>query len=216
MPNLLPLREGVNPGFVLTGDIAGGPPLQRLKTGATLSDLSQDYALFTYAPLFLYGGLDFNPINEWTNMWNRPEQVVFILELGKPVLNLSTELEGTDKFNCVLWAVEKEYSGGLFRHIASLAIVNRSTKMFTKVVCQEFTALDVAAIGKKRTMTTATFKLTTFSVDSNKGCLAFVPHYRPYLKLLPARKETVNLANAIFRDSENPYGEVNEDPSTAS
>src|SRR5271165_5039241 len=110
--------EGLSGFRKASKDESLGPPLKRLSNGATLRELQDDYVLFNYAALFLYGGLDHNVVQEWINK-NNCEPPVYILQLDEPVIHLGTE----PLWNCVLWAVNKQHWPSLSLHVGSLGII---------------------------------------------------------------------------------------------
>jgi hypothetical protein len=137
----------------------GGQVLEQYS--GSLAALSEDYALFTYAPMFLYGGMTFNPVQEWLNVHDR-QRVVRILQLSKPVISLS--YPGPNKLDSIVWAVEKEYWSRLAIHIGALALVDRARQLYIRPICQELQVLDVGGALSGP----LTFTLYTFGVDSNK------------------------------------------------
>jgi hypothetical protein len=208
-----PLQEGVGSAKQLNSDAAAGAPLQQLKSGASLAELQKDYAIFTYAPLFLVGGLEHNPIQEWINAHNH-KQIVSIIPLRQPVIHL-----GFDPiWDSTLWAVETAYWPSLRLHVGSLAVINRHKKQLTRVVCQEVQILDGALRDDSFCLLPSLpVQITTFSVDSNLACLAFMPatlktKWQPYLKLYPAREETVKLCAALLGNSPAPYNNIQPMP----
>lgn len=200
---LTPRQEGASNFSSLYGGFDDGPPLTRLKAGQVLNDLRQDYELFNYTPLCLYGGLTFNPVQEWINEHNH-KQVVFILSLDKPIF----DMKGPPKLDHTLWAVEKPHWFSLNIHIGSLALIDRKKKALVRVLCQEIPIIDInqkmIIPGEPSSVT-----ITTFSVDSNKECIAFSPFttVQPRASLIrySPREETIKLANALFAEKSNPY-----------
>jgi hypothetical protein len=201
----LPKQEGMSGVRRVYGDEAAGPPLKRIKGGASLADLQTDYALFTYAPLFLFGGLEHNPVQEWLNI-HKHGQVVYIFKLDLPVIHIGKGPE----WDRTLWAVEKEYWPSLSLHIGSIALIDRRQKRLVRTICQDLPILDVAA----RTPSKCT--ITTFGVDSNLGCIAFAPaphiSKQPYIKFHPPREETIKLASALLQYDNKPYQHIQRPP----
>jgi hypothetical protein len=204
---MLPKQVGTSDAKRVYGDQAAGPPFKRMKGGASLRELQRDYAFFSYAPLVIYGGLDFNPVQEWINLNNHP-QLVYVMQLDMPIF----DMKGNPKLDRALWAVELEHWNDLCFHIGSLAIIDRKKQSMVRVVCQEIPILDVGALEKMRIIEDAlpTVTVTTFSVDSNRECIAFDPapdllNSRPKLKRFKPREETVQLAKGIFARVETPY-----------
>jgi hypothetical protein len=207
---MLPCKEGISDGRLVYGDDAAGPPLQKLKGGASLAELQQDYALFAYSPLFLLGGLEHNPVQEWINLAGH-KQIVFIFPTPAPVLHIGKE----PIWDHTLWAVEKEHWPSLSLHIGSIALIDRAKKRLTRVICQEIPISDVAAKPVDGKLPSVT--ITTFAVDSNLGCIAFAlpsrfQHSRPYLKFYPPREETLKLANRLLSFDPNPYSGLQTPP----
>jgi hypothetical protein len=207
---LLPRPEGISGERRVYGDEAAGPPFRRLKEGASLADLRQDYALFTYAPLFLYGGLEHNPVQEWINAHGHG-QIVFIFPVPSPIFRMRAD----PIWDHTLWAVEKEHWPSLSLHVGSVALIDRGKQTVTRVICQEIPVFDVAA--KQRLGPPGKITVTTFSPDSNLACAHFVPAGllqggRPALQVYPPRKETVKFANALLSFSTNPYQGIQKPP----
>lgn len=207
----IPKTVGISDGFQLYRDTDAGAPLKQFKGGSSLCALQRDYALFTYAPLFLYGGLSINPVNEWVNVQDRPS-VVYRLDLPTPVFDMKMGV----KFDCMLWAVEKEYWPSLSLHIGSLALIDKSKKRLTRVIHQDIPILDINKFDISAT-TVPTATISTFSVDSNHECIAFAPPKdfltnRVILKRYNPREETVKMAEALFAESDNPYKDIQPFP----
>lgn len=200
-----PEKLGISKVSRVYKDSAGGPPLSKLRAGGSLADLQNDYVFFSYAPLILYGGLTFNPIQEWINQHNH-KQVVFILTLEKSVFDL--KMGGA--FDDVLWGVEKLYWDSLALHIGSMAIINRHNKSLFRVVCQQIPIQDV----HKKSLTASYIDVYTFGVDSNTGMCVIQPliNARPTVLRLPPSDETTKLAKALLAHSDNPYNEVQAYP----
>lgn len=207
-----PHQQGISKLRKVEGDEAGGPPLKRLKSGASLAELQQDYAMFSYAPLCLYGGLKFNPIQEWINL-NNHSQIVFILRLEHSILNL----RGLSTWNTLLWLVEKPYWESLRLHIGSMALVDHKQGHLMRVLCQDIPILDLNAINSITLKDVPTVSITIFSPDTNEACYAIEPtnHMlieQPRLVRISPREETVKLATAIFKMSSEPYNDIQPYP----
>ncbi len=159
--------------------------------------------LFNHAPLFLYGGLSFNPINEWLNHHSHG-QVVYVLSLDADIL-----LTGNPQTNRTLWAVEKQYWDSLSLHIGGLALLDRSKGTFMRPVCQQLKVPDVNA---KSPFSTA--EIFTFGVDSNKVCIVFEPPIPPSLLPRVYRRhplpETLKLSTLLLSNHPNPYSQLQE------
>jgi hypothetical protein len=199
-------------------DAAKGAPLKQLKSGITLSALAEDYRFFTYAPLFMYGDLEHNPVQEWINLYNR-DQVVFIIQLPVPVIQLNSNSE--HKLDSVIWAARREEWPKLASHIGTIALVDHNKKRFTRVICQKIPILDVNTVNNLTDVTTPpSVILHTFSVDCNLYCVVFNPANnlfvdRPTLVKLSPIEETRKFANAIFEYAADPYGDVHENTVTS-
>jgi hypothetical protein len=191
-------------------DADAGPPLRRLRDGATLTQLVGDYELFTIAPLVMRGGLAVNPIREWMNE-NGHESGVWLVPLSEPVVNL-----GNDRLSKIwaskLWACEKPLWEQLSFRLGTIAMINRATRTFVRSLCQEIPVADVVALSKVSVLPAECpmVKITTFSLDGNKGILAFEPAAAPPLDQarlvsMPAESATVALALALFGEAGGPY-----------
>lgn len=184
----LPMNEGIKPGKRIYPDHATRAALSVIKPN-TLTELTDDFVLFNYAPLCIYGGLEFNPIKEWINNKEERGKAVCMVPCQKPLFDL-----GTDSiFARVLWAVEKEYWEHLKLHIGSIALLNREQKLYSTAICQE---LQIPDINNKESKQITVF---TFGVNSNKGILAFVPGTMPKLTTYPADKEIIKHADTLLR-----------------
>lgn len=210
---MLPCKEGISNTRHVYGDSAAGPLLPALRKGGTLAELQADYVLFNYAPLFVFGGLQHNPVQEWINTHNH-QQIVFIFQMNKPILHIGAEAI----WDQTLWAVEKRYWPSLAMHIGSIALLDRGQKKLTRAICQTIPVTDVAAVDRNPGLTILpTVLIHTFAIDSNFGCLAFAPatplmRGRPYLKFHPPREETIKLAEALLANQTNPYNNVQASP----
>lgn len=200
---VLPQKIGNNKPRVLYNDITEGSGPYKFKEGISLTALKKEYEIFTYAPLFLYGGLTFNPIQEWINIHNH-KQIVFIGHLNKPIIKLDPLSIQHSKYDEIIWLVIKEHWLDLAGHIGGLSILNRSKGYFMQPVCQEIPVLDVNNPNLPKV------NIYTFGVDSNKGCLTFTNDLIPILKYNPPRKATIAFASALLNYVEDPYGVINK------
>jgi hypothetical protein len=194
----------------LYADADAGPPLKRLGTGATLAQLSEDYELFTMAPLVLLGGLAVNPVKEWMNEQGH-QTGVWLMPLTEPVINLGND-PVSKHWASKLWAFEKPLWMELSYRLGTIAMINRQTKTFARSLCQKIPVADVIALSKLSVLPAECpmFTLTTFALDGNKGILAFEPAVRPpldqaHLVSLPAEPVTKALALALFEEAGQPY-----------
>lgn len=203
----LPYQPGINKSKRLYGDEAGGAPLQKIRSGYSLQDLTADYVLFTYAPFCIYSGIDFNPIQEWINFNNFP-QIVFIIKLDTPFISCHSLPE----WDCTLWAVEKNYWDSLALHIGSTALIDRTKKLFTRVICQKIPIIDVVAISKQQIISDIPkVDIYVFGVDSNIACIATLPEPARLTRII-ARDDTVKLANNLFAEITQPYINIQKKP----
>src|SRR5688572_22624543 len=101
MKKLYRFPTGITGGKSIEKDHADGETVQPVENTAPLSSLINDYVLFNYAPLFLYGGVTFNPIQAWVNEVN-PGKVVKLLKLPKLILHMGPGQPSP--FGAVLWA----------------------------------------------------------------------------------------------------------------
>jgi hypothetical protein len=145
----------------------------------------------------MYGGLNYNPIAEFANLYNVYD-AVSLLELPVPIF------QPTDipvPWCNTLWSCKREYWEALSLHIGSLAILDRNRRLFTRVVYQEIPALDVCCTTHK-----ATIQLHSFGVDSNRLYGFFAPTSltfgnRPVFLAREPRQETVKMASLLFSDN---------------
>jgi hypothetical protein len=194
----------------LYADSDAGPPLQKLATGATLTQLLQDFALFTIAPLVLRGGLIVNPIREWLNEQGL-DKGVWIVPLEKSVVDLGSG--NLNKFwASKLWACELPLWDSLCFRLSTIAMINRDTRTFVRSLCQDIPTPDVIALSKLTILPEQCpmFNLTTFGLDGNKGVLAFEPAKCPPFDLprlvkMIALPETIALAEGLFSEAPRPY-----------
>lgn len=204
--NKLPISPGIKKPKRFYQDMDDGPPIKQLKEGGYLSDIKKDYELFTYAPLFIYDGtLQHNPVQEWINLKNISRPIVYILKLNEQIIKTD---KIPNKFDTILWAVEKEFWGGLSFHIGSIAIMNRLSKFYAKVLCQQIVTKDVTTKLDNIIIDKPPTKIYTFSWDSNKYLEYFeVPMNGnlPYLNRTDPREETIKFANALFNELSEPY-----------
>jgi len=196
-------------------DEDAGPPLQMLKEGKTLRDLADDYTFFTYAPLFLYGGLEHNPIQEWLNMRGLGEVVHFVF-LPRDVVNLALTATSVQPWNRLLWAVENKHWNDLAHHIGGIGLLDGGRKRFTRVICQQIPIADCGLGNAGRISSDAyPVEIYVFTVDSNHSCWPIAPardlaYDVPKLLHVAPREETIELAIALLSSSEDPYRVIEE------
>ncbi len=205
-----PMEIGVSGTREIKKDDSSGPELSSFNPSATLTDITKTHTLFTYAPLFTYGGLQHNPVQEWINLDNKPE-IVRIIKLPLPIF----ELNSKPFLNNMIWAVRNDYWKELAFHISSIAILDRTKKIFVRPMIQELEAPDVVmAYNCKSDIPKV--KVFTFSVDSNRFCLPFLPISLTSrvlkVKFFPPRAETVKLGAAMLGEIDSPYEEIQPYP----
>lgn len=177
-------------------DTANGPgPRIRQVTGP-LADFTSEEMVFTYALLIVYGGLTYNPIQEFANL-NNAQDAVTLLTLPD---NIFDPRVLPDPWCRLLWSCKREYWEALSLHMGSLAILDRDRRRFTRVVYQEIPALDIG-----RTAQASTFPLHSFGVDSNVLYGFFAPTVlafanRPVFVPNHPRPETERMAQLLFRE----------------
>lgn len=223
MDKYIPLTKDVGVSSIRRpGDEDEGPPLRRLRAGDSLGALTDDYVLFSYAPLFMYGGMEHNPVQEWLNT-RLPGEVIFFLPLPKPAFIMRLDLQSSI-WDRLLWAVEKEFWPELSLHLGSMAFINKKTQILSKSMCQEIQIQDINAYGYMPNSTDGTMRTLSvyvFTVDSSVGCYAMQPNppFLPNMVIMEAFKETKRLAKALFGYETDPYAAVereqeDEDKST--
>jgi hypothetical protein len=198
---MIPFQSGINKGSWKTEKDVGDGVLSVVPARTAIEDMRKDYVAFTYAPMFLYGGLTHNPIQEWINLFNHTK-VVHIVQLPAPVVRV---IPGQDSiFDSILWMVEKSLWSKLAMFIGGMGLLDREKKMFTRPVCQELPVLDTPALASNSVTTRIpTTTIYAFGVDGSNACLAFSPAKdlmldRPTLYRLPPREETLTLARALL------------------
>lgn len=199
----------------LERDFDKGPPLDRLRAHATLTDLAVEYALFTHVPLVLAGGMRVDLVREYLNQLGL-EAGVCRLPLPAPVFDLGV-LPFADLWACNLFACDRAIWDGLSYHLGTAAMINRGHQYFARVVTQDVPVADVVALLRTSVVTLPcpSVMVTTFSVDSNRGVLAFepaaaMPVDRPRLVSKPPLPETVALARAELAGARRPYDAANK------
>lgn len=222
LPSFMPPTRPFEPHDFrqLYADTDAGPPFKKLAGGGTLAQLSEDYALFTFAPLVMWGGLSTNPVREYMNEHGH-ESGVWLIPLTEALFDYGPK--PIQRFWATkLWACERQIwddpdkpNDGLCFTLGTIGIINRDAQQFSRVLCQDIPVPDVIAMRKTTVLPSPCpmVTITTFSLDSNKGVLAFEPAARPpidrarvvYMEPLP---ETTALAEAVLCDAERPYDEA--------
>jgi len=178
----------------LTSDFDAGPSPRVLDVPASLLAMTQEWVLFTYAPLFLYGRLHHNPVQEYINEANISRDVVALLPLDVPLFG-----DLPQPWASLLWACKKEHWKGLSLHIGSLGLLDRDERTLTRVVYQEFQAPDIIA---RRTGKLQNFQLSAFGADCSHGYYLFLPAEDtlglPRLVALGPEPTTVALASTLL------------------
>lgn len=207
---LLPLPTAQHGHKKLERDADAGPPLTRLRTGATLGDLAKECALFTVAPLFAAGGTMVNLLQEYMNAQGL-SRGIYLVPLPVAVFDFG-DLPNSEIWSRAIHACDRPLWEGLAYHIATAGMINRAQGFFARVVTQDIPVTDVVAVLKMNVveLPCPVVTVTTFSVDSNHGLLVFepatnLPVDRPRLVRRAALPATIALGAAELQQAKKPY-----------
>lgn len=207
----LPVKEGVGPVKTLNPQEKNAYHIQKFSQATSLSDLVEEYQFFTYAILFTYGKFDSDPVSDWITENNISEKPFAVV--------LPKLFNGLEKFNGILWACPKQNWEQLYKFMCGVGAINRSKKIYIRALVQKLPVPDVLALEKASVLPIPCplIEIVAYGIDTNKNQVALQPANNPPLDLpsvvkLPARPETVMLAEALFNENQNPFNVVEKSP----
>jgi hypothetical protein len=209
--------DPINPGFLDPGTyeveelIPGSKdtlPARKFDPKATLTDICKDYVLFSHATILLFGGLPFDPVQQFYISRNISDPPIG-LGLDDPIFTGHEVIQEEGKFfNQFLFAVPKEIWPDLMRHLGSLTICNREIKFYGDFVPQNLPLLDRVTLNKHSTLPDELPKVRVyvFALDANVICMHYVPPEDPLKDLIHLKLDIPNLkviqaADMIFEKS---------------
>lgn len=187
----------------------------RFSQATRLGDLTDQYAFFTPALLYLYVDLrDRDPLllfREETGL--AADQ--FSIQFNKPIFS-GMEYGPDASWNSVLFAMEHE-SFKQYKHwLGQFTFVNRDRGLIHRVNTQDVELIDPLFLESAVVLPSQGFPripATVFILDSNRGCCWVdrlqgpSPLYKVALSL-QVSKRTAAFAEAIFGEMADPYGYV--------
>jgi len=226
------------------------PPWQlAVSSSDSLQRLSEEYAFYTPALLYLYVKLNRDPLYGF--FAEHPDVKQFQLKFDKPIFD-GLVGEGpsgarTD-WNHWLYAVERKHWPDFAGYLGSLAVYDRANNLFVRLRPREVRIVDPVWMAKQAVVGNSfpTVPVTAWCLDTNRGCVwlegagdpaaaagdpakvfgprdvaspgdaAEEPTKASDIRLLKTRPtvvrtksilpETLVFADAILKQSTNPYG----------
>lgn len=215
MPGKMPMRSGVV-------DTRGAsreklqPHVLRISEAAQLADLTEEYAFFTPALIYMRVRLlGRDPLAQFA-LESHHDVTPVSMKFAKPVfrgLNLGHDVS----WNHVLFGMPQEYWEAFKGFMGTMAYLDRQLKRISRVRTKEFSIADPLFFEHATLLPPVipTVPITVFCLDTNHGCAWIEPGNHALLDLPALRtttkvfEDTAAFAQAILNDSSNPYDAVN-------
>lgn len=190
---------------------------QRVSQATTLTDLAVDYHFYTPALLYIHVRLmGREPFHDFSAEYGK-EVVPISLKFDKPVFK-GLDTQGSPAWNHYLYGVEHEHFLPFLTWLGALAVMDRDINLVTRLRYRELEIADPLYLAKLVTSPKEIpwVKIVAFCLDTNKGCHYIEPAKDPLLDLPTYRytkqsfDDTMRFADAVLRDSSNPYAAVEQ------
>lgn len=202
MPQL-PINEGCHPSVAVTEEGKMRPARLKFPEGSTFGDLCKEYTFFTYAPVILYGGLNFDPMLQFYNEHPDADRPAVIFTDEPIFAGLETHNDVT--FNHMLIAVRKHVWPDLSQHLGTIGMRNDEQKLYIETAVQKLPMADFLELRREIVhVTVPMVDIYGVALDGNQFCLHFHPAVNPpvdKIKLIksPPRQQTVEFAEGLFQ-----------------
>jgi hypothetical protein len=184
---------------------------------ATLTDLVDEYVLFTHGLVFTHGAWLQDPLQDYVTSMDTDCRL-HALELPSPVFRWFDGRSPVDRqtldtsWNRKIMACPKRSWNGLYRFLASIQGTNRDTKTMYSLAAQRIPIIDVIAFANLSGLPDRIPEVDClcFALVTNRRTVYFAPERRvnPWdpVPVLTRNPETrmVAYAKAFFRNSETP------------
>ncbi len=167
-------------------------PIDKIDSGISLTELSQDFVLVSHAVFMIYGYMPIDPLQrcfEQTFPNSRP----YLLISDYPIF------EGLASWNNRIIAVENKCWSKCRVFLDSISGLDRKRKLFYRPLRQKLPLTDFRSLSKN------IVELHTYGLDGNFGCLHFIPAKSPdgLIRLIKDTpfEDTVKLANQMFMET---------------
>jgi hypothetical protein len=192
---------------VVESDSAPPLPFDVTKINS-LADLDE-YTFFIPGIVFKHlSPLDFNPFDDFFKELNDPNAKTLILQFQKPFV------VGLGSYSNVLFGIPTEHWEAFKAFVGQAAAVIRPVKSYARVRPQEVQIPDPACVDKG--LVAPLINVTAFGLDTNKGKVYLkkaTPELKQFGDLFTTYdpvpyEDTKAMADAIFSDSSDPYGDA--------
>lgn len=206
----IPLKEGTT---ATVEEICTEPiTAKKFNSKATLTDLSQDYILFSHASIVLFTPLSFDPIQVYAQRFHTTPTVLMV---DQDIFHDHASIKGAKfqaplpkMFNRLIYALPKHEWPIFLKLIGTIGIRHKESKTYINIVPQKLPLLDVIDMSKRSVIPDVlpTVEIYLFALDGNKRCI----HYKPSLNLLvqpiqvldeAPNENIVTLAKLVFEDT---------------
>lgn len=189
---------------------------QRLKfsQAATLRDLSEEYAWFSLALMYLHVRLmGRDPWGDYVRDCGRDDTFQITMRFDKPVFK-GMEIYTDHEWNHVLWAMPKDQWPDYCEWMGQVAFVDRDLQRVARIRTQTFPIADPLYFDRAVVLPVQcpTVDITVFALDTNHGCIYVQPGDHPLLDLPRVMRSDVTFpdtkvwATAILEGHPNPFG----------
>lgn len=183
-------------------------PELRVGNAESLVVMTEEYAFFTPAILYLHAGFTDAPLID--AVWEMREDIpLFHRKFQQPIFRGLQASNGDEDWNYVLWAVQLPYWKYMHDFIASLTLAHADTQSLIRVGAQEFQIPDPLAIERAGYLlpTTPLLTIRSFGINGNKFRAGLVPGLRPFdpliLRFFPPEEDIRVFAEAYYK-GQNP------------
>ena len=186
----------------------------RLSAATTLSDLTNQYAFYSPAMIYMFIRLmGREPLWDFVEEYGK-EVVPVSLKFNKPLFEGLT-VDGDRTWNYVLYGMEHEDFNEFRKWMGTLTFMDRDKGLVHRIRYQDIQIVDPLFLDRTVVLPLdiPTVPVTVFALDSNKGC-CWLQCGDPVMDLPTLRytgevfKDTQEFSDALLLENENPYGAV--------
>lgn len=211
----LPKREGTHTRSELPLPDSPGYQIATFAKAVRLLDLTQEFVLFTHAPLFTHGNWLHDPVFDYFVECN-PIHVPFQINLPRRLF-LGLEIRQgrrliNDDWNYRLLAIHKDGWEDFFRFMGQVGGINRDDKRYHTLLAQQMPVPDILLLEHKAILPSPCpmVDIITFGLDGNDRQVYFAPALNPPIDKPkactgPPDPKVVATAERVFAGQEKPF-----------
>lgn len=194
----------------------------RYSAAASLADLAKDYAIFTHAAFFTWGGMDIDPLQDLIARHPSSDCLAFDLVFKAKLftgLVRRSDPHVLRQHAHKLLCMPLEHWKDIGPSLGAVTAVERARKRFFRAAPQEIAILDVLALSRAATLPDVmpTVMISVFGVDATDVNVRFFedvsgPTATAQLRMGPLSDETRRLASAVLQHAPRPFQAIARNP----